>query len=73
MVPELRLGPGEHALYHRQGGTVLAEAGLDAMAAAATRLGAELASPERAVSVEQRWRRRSRHDHAPAPRRRQSR
>ena len=52
LVPELRLGPGEVALCHREGGTVLAEAGMAAMAAAATRLGAQLASPERAVSVE---------------------
>jgi sarcosine oxidase len=52
LIPELRLDPGEHALYHRQGGTVLARAGLDAMAAAATRHGAELAAPERVVGVE---------------------
>ena len=52
LVPELRLGPGEVALCHREGGTVLAKAGMAAMAAAATRLGAQLASPERAVSVE---------------------
>jgi sarcosine oxidase len=52
VIPELRLAPGEYALHHRQAGTVLAQVGLEAMAAAATRHGAELATPERAAKVE---------------------
>ncbi len=40
--PELRLAPGEHALHHATGGTVRASEGMDAMAVAAERLGAQL-------------------------------
>ncbi len=52
VMPELRLMPGERALHHREGGTVLARAGMEAMARAATGLGASLISPERVVSLE---------------------
>lgn len=52
VLPELRLGPGERALHHREGGTVLAREGMEAIARAATGLGARLISPERVVSVE---------------------
>ena len=50
--PELRLMPGERALHHREGGTVLARAGMEAMARAAAGLSASLISPERVVSLE---------------------
>ncbi len=52
VLPELRLGRDERALHHREGGTVLAREGMQAMARAAIRLGASLISPERVVSVE---------------------
>ncbi len=52
VLPELRLRPGERALHHRQGGTVLAREGMEAMARVATGLGARLISPERVVSLE---------------------
>ena len=47
VFPELRLGPDERALHHASGGTVLATEGMEAMADAATGLGARLISPER--------------------------
>ena len=52
VLPELRLGSGERALHHREGGTVLAREGMEAMAGAASGLGASLISPERVVSLE---------------------
>ncbi len=51
-MPGLRLAPDEHALHHQEGGTVLAQEGMQAMATVATRLGASLISPERVVSLE---------------------
>lgn len=44
--PELAPAPGSDILHHSDGGTVLADEGLVALAAAAARLGAELAAPE---------------------------
>ncbi len=44
--PELVPAPASDVLHHPDGGTVLADEGLVALAAAAVRLGAELAAPE---------------------------
>ena len=52
VLPELQLRPDERALHHREGGTVLAREGMEAMTRAATGLGATLISPERVVSLE---------------------
>ena len=50
--PELVLRAGERALFHVEAGTVLADAALRALAAEATRAGAELSMPERCVTLE---------------------
>lgn len=50
--PELRLQPGERALYHPNAGTVLASEAMAALAGAAVASGVELASPERVEDIE---------------------
>jgi sarcosine oxidase len=52
VFPELRLRPGEQALYHDSGGTVLAAEGMAALADVAADLGAELAAPEPVSRIE---------------------
>ncbi|MFI5050946.1 MAG: FAD-dependent oxidoreductase, partial [Gaiellales bacterium] len=52
VFPELRLGPGEHAMYHDSGGTVLAAEGMAALADAASDLGVELAAPELVAGID---------------------
>ena len=52
VFPELRLGPGERALYHDSGGTVLAAEGMAALADAASDLGVELAAPELVAGID---------------------
>jgi len=51
VFPELRLQPGEVALYHESGGTVLAAEAMAALADAAADLGVELAAPERVERI----------------------
>jgi sarcosine oxidase len=50
--PEIAAREGERALFHAEGGTVLADAALRALATDAERAGAELAMPERCVAIE---------------------
>jgi sarcosine oxidase len=50
--PELAVRAGERALFHAEGGTVLADAALRALAADASSAGASLSSPERCMSIE---------------------
>ena len=52
VFPELRLGPGERALYHESGGTVLAAEGMAALADVASDLDVELAAPERVNRID---------------------
>ena len=52
VFPELRLGPGERALYHDSGGTVLAAEGMAALADVASDLDVELAAPERVNRID---------------------
>lgn len=51
VFPELHLQPGEQALFHESGGTVLAAEAMTALAEAATDLGVELAAPERVDGI----------------------
>jgi sarcosine oxidase len=50
--PELAVRAGERGLFHAEGGTVLAEAALRALAADASSAGASLSSPERCLSID---------------------
>ncbi len=50
--PEIAIRDDVRALFHAEGGTVLAEAALRALAADAVRAGAELAMPERCLAIE---------------------
>jgi sarcosine oxidase len=50
--PELAVGAGERGLFHAEGGTVLADAAMRALLAAAEAAGARLAMPERCVAIE---------------------
>ncbi|MGF7160353.1 sarcosine oxidase [Rhodoligotrophos appendicifer] len=51
LFPELRLKPGERALFHEQAGTVLAEAGLAALLQAAVSRGVVVRAPERVTRI----------------------
>lgn len=51
VFPELHLEPGERALFHESGGTVLADQAMGALADAATDLGVELSAPERVERI----------------------
>ena len=50
--PELVIGGDERALFHPDAGTVLADAGMRALAIDASDAGAELSMPERCVTIE---------------------
>jgi len=50
--PELRARPNEHALFHAEAGTVLADVGMRALRRAAVAAGAELSEPEAAVRLD---------------------
>jgi sarcosine oxidase len=50
--PELAMRPGERALFHAEGGTVLADAAMRALSAAARAAGAELSMLERCTGIE---------------------
>jgi len=50
--PELVIGSDERALFHPDAGTVLADAGMRALAIDARDAGAELSMPERCVAIE---------------------
>ena len=50
--PELVIGRDERALFHPDAGTVLADAGMRALAIDASDAGAELSMPERCVAIE---------------------
>lgn len=50
--PELRPRAGEHALFHGEAGTVLADVGMRALRRQAASAGAELSEPERAVQLD---------------------
>jgi sarcosine oxidase len=52
LMPELGPRPGEIGLYHADGGTVMAEQGMLALAAAAQRSGAVLHQRERVTAIE---------------------
>ena len=51
LFPEMRLLPGEGALFHRRAGTVLAETGLAALVQAAADSGVTIHAPEVVVAV----------------------
>jgi sarcosine oxidase len=50
--PELAMRAGEGGLFHAEGGTVLADAAMEALSAAAAGAGAVLAMPERCLAIE---------------------
>jgi sarcosine oxidase len=50
--PELAMGAGERALFHAEGGTVLAEAAMQALLADVAGAGAALSMPERCIAIE---------------------
>ena len=50
--PEIAMRPGERALFHAEAGTVLADAAMRALMAAAVDAGAELSMPERCIAIE---------------------
>ena len=50
--PELAIHADERALFHREAGTVLADAAMQALSADARRAGAELSMPERCIAIE---------------------
>jgi sarcosine oxidase len=50
--PELAPRPGEIGLFHAEGGTVMAEQGLLALAEAATRKGVAIFAPERVTAID---------------------
>jgi sarcosine oxidase len=52
--PEFAIHAEERALFHREAGTVLADAGMRALGVDARRAGAELSMPERCVAIESR-------------------
>jgi sarcosine oxidase len=52
LMPEFGSRPGEVGLYHADGGTVLAEQGMLALASAARKAGAILHAPERVTAIE---------------------
>jgi len=52
LMPELSPRPGEIGLFHADGGTVMAEQGMHALAAAARKAGAVLHEPERVTAIE---------------------
>ena len=52
LMPELNPRPGEIGLFHADGGTVLAEQGMLALAAAASRAGAMLCQTERVIAID---------------------
>lgn len=52
LFPEVVLTPGECALFQRQAGTVLADAGMEALLFAARRAGVTYIAPERVIRIE---------------------
>jgi len=50
--PELAMRAGERALFHPEGGTVLADAAMRALTADAVGAGASLSMPERCIAIE---------------------
>ena len=50
--PELAMRSGERGLFHPEGGTVLADAAMQALAVDAVSVGAKLSMPERCVAIE---------------------
>lgn len=53
LFPEMRLQPGEGAIFHKRAGTVLAEVGLLSLVGAAANAGVAIFAPEAVTGIEQ--------------------